>query len=108
MAKRLTSLVLALILLLALLPGGVLAADTVSSATCGNGLTWKLDSTGLLTVSGSGAMDGKSSDVPCYRDSITAVSLQKGVTSSRENISKVKLPEVISYVPLLPTLEKSR
>lgn len=32
-------------------------AATVAEGTCGNGITWVLDDTGLLTISGSGAME---------------------------------------------------
>ncbi len=55
-AKRLSSLILALLLLLALLPGSALAA-TVASGKCGmqgENVTWTLDSAGTLSLSGSG------------------------------------------------------
>ncbi len=61
----------------------VYAADTVSS-TCGENLTWKLEN-GTLTISGTGAMNNYASSayVPWYssRKSITAVSIENGVTS---------------------------
>ncbi len=78
-------------MLLALLPGGVSAADVVASGTCGgegdgSNLTWTLDSDGVLKISGTGPMmddSGYRSDLPWYYhvDSITAVSLSVGVTS---------------------------
>ena len=54
--KRLLSLVLALVLLLALLPGGALAEDVFLSGECGDDLSWVLYHGGLLTISGTGAM----------------------------------------------------
>ncbi len=58
-----------LMLLLALLPGGASAADVVASGECGadgDNLTWTLDSDGVLTISGTGAMldFGYSGDQP--------------------------------------------
>ena len=59
---RLLSAFLALAMLLALLPTAAFAEDNiVASGTCGaegegNNLTWKLDSDGTLTISGTGAM----------------------------------------------------
>ncbi len=70
-----------------------MAADTVASGTCGTSgsgynqtsRSWKLDSDGVLTISGSGAMTDyeSSSDVPwySYRDSITKVVIENGVTN---------------------------
>lgn len=52
-----------LIILLAVLAAGTILlctqadAATVAEGTCGNGLIWTLDDTGLLTISGSGAME---------------------------------------------------
>ncbi len=54
--KRLLSLVLALVLLLALLPGGALAAEVFLTGECGDDLSWVLYHDGLLTISGTGAM----------------------------------------------------
>ncbi len=50
------TLLLALVLSSVLLPGGSRAAEIVASGTCGADLTWTLDSSGLLTVSGTGGM----------------------------------------------------
>ena len=58
---RLLSALLALAMLLALLPTAAFAADIVNSGTCGaesdgSNVTWKLDSDGTLTISGTGKM----------------------------------------------------
>ena len=94
MKKRILSLILALAMLCALLPQAALTASAeVYSGSCGaegdgSNLTWSLDTTtGLLTISGSGAMaDYTSVDTnPApwydYRELITAVSLPEGLTS---------------------------
>ena len=54
--QRLLSLALCLLLCAALLPGTVWAAEIVDSGTCGENLTWTLDSDGKLTISGTGKM----------------------------------------------------
>ena len=92
MKKRLLSFVLAVLMIASLLPATALAADIVDSGTCGaegdgSNLTWTLDSEGLLTISGTGAMKGYS-DVyyNCapwkYREiKIKKVVIDNGVTS---------------------------
>ena len=92
MRKRLLSFVLAVLMIASLLPATALAADVVTSGTCGaegdgSNLTWTLDSEGLLTISGTGAMKGYS-DVyyNCapwkYREiKIKKVVIDNGVTS---------------------------
>ena len=68
MKKRILALCLALALLVALVPQFTItaAAKTVNSGTCGTGVNWTLTDNGLLTISGSGAMDNyeSSSDIP--------------------------------------------
>ena len=92
MKKRVCSLILVLAMLCALLPQAALTASAeVYSGSCGaegDNLTWSLDTTtGLLTITGSGAMaDYTSADTnPApwydYRKAITAVSLPEGLTS---------------------------
>ena len=89
MKKRLLSFVLAVLMIASLLPATALAADVVTSGTCGaegNGsnLTWTLDSEGLLTISGTGAM--KEYDpykAPWYgsRSRVKSAVIAEGVTS---------------------------
>ena len=67
MKKRIFSFVLAVLMIASLLPAAALAADVVASGTCGaegdgSNLTWTLDSDGLLTISGTGAMKDFTSD----------------------------------------------
>lgn len=92
MRKRLLSFVLTVLMIASLLPVSALAANIVDSGTCGaegdgSNLTWTLDSEGMLTISGTGAMKGYS-DVyyNCapwkYREiKIKKVVIDNGVTS---------------------------
>lgn len=89
--KALRTWLLALFLMGCVLATPALAADTVASGTCGaegDNLTWTLDSEGVLTISGTGAMEDYSSYryVPWYanRDSIKTVSIGSGVTNIGE------------------------
>ena len=65
---------------------GNFVPDIVASGTCGDNLTWTLDSTGLLTISGTGDMydfTQWSENAPWYehRFSINEVAIEDGVTS---------------------------
>ena len=87
MKKRMFSLILALALLCTLLPQVVLPASAeVYSGSCGDNLTWSLDTaTGLLTISGSGAMTNfpRQTKAPwsSYAADITAAALPEGLTN---------------------------
>ena len=91
MKKRLLAWVLSFALALSLLPVGVLAAgSTVASGTCGDNLTWVLDSEGTLTISGEGWMDnyneqdffhGVHAPWSAHREQIESVIIEPGVTS---------------------------
>lgn len=60
-------------------------AETPTEGTCGEALTWTLSEEGVLTVSGTGAMEDFESytDAPWYAhyESITAIVVEEGVTS---------------------------
>ena len=80
-----------LLVLITVLCCGIAMADTVTSGNCGadgDNLTWTLDSNGLLTVSGTGAMnDYGYTDVPWfeYQSTIKSVILNSGVSSIGNN-----------------------
>ena len=89
--KRTLPLLLALCLLLALLPGGALAAQTVpTEGSCGENVTWSLDTkSGTLTISGTGPMEdftfnddeyGGSVELPWPRFQVKRVVIEEGVT----------------------------
>ena len=83
MKKRMTSLLLALLMVLTLLPTTAWAEDAVTSGSCGTNVTWELTN-GVLTISGDGAMEDYSNTSPApwdaIRDTITAIDVQDGVT----------------------------
>ena len=79
--KRFLSTLLCLCMLLTLLPVNALAAETVSSGSCGSNLTWELDSDGTLTISGTGEMDFYNTPWKQNRSEIKKVILKNGVTS---------------------------
>ena len=82
MRKRIILTLLALCLMLTLLPGLVLAAD--SSGRCGANVTWELDSSGLLTISGTGPMTNYnviSNFSPFHMGSAKSVEINEGVTT---------------------------
>ena len=87
MRKRLLSFVLAVLMIASLLPAAALAADVVASGTCGaegdgSNLTWTLDSDGLLTIRGTGAMENYfSDDAPWTAQDVKTVVIDNGVTS---------------------------
>lgn len=59
---------------------------SIYNGTCGTNLTWVLDdSTGVLTISGTGDMDNWSSSTDVlwydYRDNIVSIIIEQGVTS---------------------------
>ena len=83
MKRKLTSILLALVMVLALLPFGAATAEAATSGSCGSGVTWKLDN-GTLTISGKGAMtDFTDENLPPWLDdseSVTKIVVSSGVT----------------------------
>ena len=115
MKKRILSLILALAMLCTLLPQAALTASAETlSGSCGaegDNLTWSFDSeTGLLTISGSGAMADYvifENNAPWYdyREAITAISLPVGLTSIGNGafefcdaIASVSIPDSVTSI----------
>lgn len=77
--------VLALFFILCLVALLVPTVWAVESGTCGEGVTWVLDDSGTLTISGSGAMEdyASASASPWYsqRTAVKAVVIENGVTT---------------------------
>ena len=82
--------------------------STVSSGTCGRNVTWTLDSSGTLTISGTGSMyDFDSEERPWYDyiDSIKTVVINQGVSSigdlsfeSCENLTRVTIGNSVTSI----------
>ncbi len=106
-AQKLLATLLCTVLLLSLLPLGAFAAELTGS--CGENLTWTLDeSTGTLTISGTGPMadyDSRATPWFDYYDQIQAIIVEEGVTTLGSNafsytdyytdIAKVQLPSTL-------------
>lgn len=88
------------------------SAATVASGTCGaNGdnLTWVLDESGVLTISGSGDMENYISDDRApwylYRDNINKVDINEGATSIGDdafcycdNLTSIVIPNSVTSI----------
>ncbi|MBR2549742.1 MAG: leucine-rich repeat domain-containing protein [Clostridiales bacterium] len=106
--SKLTAFLLAVVLVFAMSPALVLSADTIASGTCGKNLTWVLDDSGKLTISGSGNMDNYSRDnVPWgeYAEDIESVVFSGNVTSigneafnSCLSLSSIELPDSLTSI----------
>ncbi len=84
---KIISVTLAVLIIVASLPTfSVFASDIIDSGTCGDNLTWTLDSEGLLTIFGMGEMYDYDyyhlySPWHSYSDSIKTVEIKNGATS---------------------------
>lgn len=80
--RKLLSVVLVLVLIVTAPSVSVTADDAVTSVksgTCGDGLTWELDSGGTLTISGNGAMEDYKSSSPWYNnESVKKIVIEQG------------------------------
>ncbi len=63
----------------------LLDSTTVASGSCGSSATWTLDTQGVLTIKGSGAMENYSSYTASpwysYRSDITSIVISSGITT---------------------------
>ena len=80
MRKKFLALLLILAMALPFIPENVFAAEIIQSGECGENITWKLDSDGLLTISGSGEMQG-SGNFAYQHYTIKTVKIGKGITA---------------------------
>ena len=82
MKNRLWSILLVLCMILTLLPVSAFAAEIVDMGSCGENVTWTVDSDGLLTISGTGAMeDYQTASIHPYNNAvINCVKIQQGIT----------------------------
>ena len=121
--KPALSLILGVILLLTLAVSA--SAETVASGNCGEHATWTLDDTGMLRISGTGAVQDYGSvlwtdpddphhaestfygDPPwlAYKDQVTALEIAPGITSigqtafqGMEKIESVSFPEGLQSI----------
>ncbi len=82
-------------------------ATTIAEGTAGESVTWKLTDDGVLTISGTGAMNTDWYSPPWkeYNESITEVVVEEGVTEIfdtafcyAENLVTVSIPSTLTYI----------
>lgn len=84
-------------------------AEILASGICGENVTWTLDDTGLLSISGEGLMPDWSSHtaVPwwTHRQSIVKVKIENGITNignlafcSHTGLENVEIPEGVTHI----------
>ncbi len=110
MRKLKAALTLLLTLSLVVLLSTAALADDATSGTCGDNLTWTLDTdTGVLTISGTGGMYIYEGDETpswyAFTDSIKSVVIESGATSiSRwafnncRNLTSISMPDSITSI----------
>lgn len=109
--KKLLSVVLAVLMCLTSVSVGSFAGavDIVKSGTCGDNITWTLDSAGTLTLSGSGEMiPNEETDGNLWLDeykSIKNIVIADGITSlcdeafaACENITSIDIPDSVTKI----------
>lgn len=110
--QRLLSMLLVCCLVVGFLPTTAVAADTeTNSGTCGENLTWTLDSNGTLTISGTGDMeDYHPWPAPWKSSGIVSVIIKPGVTSIGERafdtcvyLTNVSIPDSVTCMFRLVT-----
>ena len=109
MFKRFSAYILVLVLILSLLPGVRAESAVIASGTAGEGITWTLLESGLLELSGTGAMEDFRSygKAPWYsnRSKILEIRVGSGITTLGNNafagcdrVTGVFLPESLERI----------
>ena len=91
--KKILSLIFTLLIMVSVIPAvEVSAASVVASGSCGTSATWSLDSDGVLTIGGTGAMADYTqtsfvADTPWWdnRNDIKKIVIEDGITSVGAN-----------------------
>ncbi len=112
--KKTAILILLITMLVSLFTVSVYAAEIVADGKCHNNLKWAVDSDGVLTISGNGAMlystEKGEEQAPWagYADSVRKVVIEEGVTYiEREafmgftNLEQVVLPEGLNAIGVM-------
>lgn len=109
MKKRVCGIILIISIFMTFVPY-IYAATVVDSGACGDNATWSLDSSGTLTISGTGEIYdgyGENSEQPWYdlKDNIKSVVINYGITNipfaafrDFQNISSISLSNSIERI----------
>ncbi len=81
------------------------AVEEIASGSCGNSITWSLDSDGKLTINGSGNMSGSACAWADYAEKVKSVEFIGNITSIsncafefNSNIETIVLPDNVSSI----------
>ena len=112
--SRIAGVIISLVFVIALFPGfKIKAASIVDQGDCsadGSNVTWTLDSDGMLTISGSGAMKdydaSASNTTPFFNNAnITKVVIENGVTHIGSvafyyctNVTEITIPNTVTSI----------
>ncbi len=106
--KKIVSIFLALLMVVSIIPMSSITASAendVYSGMCGANLTWTFyKSTGVLTISGTGAMYDYSSDIPWYNYGVKSIIINNGVTTIGNHafdscdITSVTIPDSVTKI----------
>lgn len=106
--KRMLAMMLAVVLVLGVMPMTAFADAPVDSGKFFDSFRWSLDSDGVLTISGEGAIGDFEEDVPPwfkYYEDITSIVVSEGVTRIGSytfalllNVTKVSLPASLKEI----------
>lgn len=80
--KRMTAIIICIVLLTGIVPVTALAATTVDSGSITGGIQWSLDSNGVLTLSGRGEIKSFNEETPPwykYSYDITSIVVKDGI-----------------------------
>ena len=111
MKKRVCGIILIISIFMTFVPY-IYAATVVDSGTCGDNATWSLNSSGTLTISGTGEIYdgyGENAEQPWYdlKDNIKSVVINYGITNipfaafrDFQNITSISLSNSIERIEL--------
>ena len=101
------SLIIFILLINILNFGNVYATNEIASGTCGNDITWTLDSDGTLIITGSGKMSDSTSAWIDYKDQVKNVIFNGDITSISDrafekhtNLETISLPDTVTTIGL--------